>query len=1043
MEEMVLAADRDRPPLGVPVGGGSGGGGGGGGLGTGGLEGARGRVPGKQLRKKSVSFTSDETYQILSSSSSSSSSGSSGSSGGSSGSSSGGGGGGGGHQGGPAAAKGGVSTGGPGKVASPMTVAPASTFFLRANRATSPMVTPHTAYAMFAKNVSPHAPPAASEAAAATPASPAAATSGTWSSGDALPPAAPNHDSPLAKEPFSSAAEGGASATNRANVTPPPSPRPVAAAGAEGEAMSTSSTAAITTTKNNNNSNNNNNGSVSDNSIDRDAAAASAASGGAGYTMQPRGMEKSEQRRLVSREETIVWSGGAGAGGGRRLASNGNGSAAGDERHGYGGPGEATATRELRQALPTERGTGAPSGGQAGVSTAGGVAGLGRFDKTPPALYADVIDKEVEEEEGEDDDQDDSYELANDVGEGPACAYGGGGGGARGGSPSAGDEDAGYSPTGMHGSGGGGDDNNDGGDDDDGQQDHQEHEELEDQEDRENQEDRSHRSSSWPAVPDSGGGAAATTRGPRSRGRRDKWDIGERYRFIRTLGRGSYGEVAQCKDLKDGGLVAIKRVLNVFNSEADAKRIYREMYILRHMRHNEIIHLRDVLMPPAFRDFRDLYLVFEFVDTDLYKLIGSPQFLTDDHVKLILYQMLIGLQYVHSAHVIHRDIKPANVLLNEDCSLKICDFGLSRVVTQEPSTDPVPPPASVVSTTQSGKLACSPMKPTAAAGAAAAANAATSHAAAAGAGTGERRGAGSRGGSSGDDEEPPVTPKRTLKRQLTKHVVTRWYRAPELILLQDYDNAVDIWSLGCILAELLSMQKESYPTSQERNALFPGKSCFPLSAEKPSSYSDALDQLNVIFDVIGTPSREDIKDLGEVRQYLARLPYKPPLDLGDKYAGASEAALDLLSNMLRFNPARRITIAQALEHPYLASCRRPEKEVNASVPITMEFEHITIDKATLKRLIYEEVLHYHPDQAARFRQAAAPPAPPAATAAAPDAARPTPPSPPTEHPATESEELTSFGASAAKRPADTTTELRESDQKRKRVGVGDGDDLAR
>lgn len=72
---------------------------------------------------------------------------------------------------------------------------------------------------------------------------------------------------------------------------------------------------------------------------------------------------------------------------------------------------------------------------------------------------------------------------------------------------------------------------------------------------------------------------------------------------------------------------------------------------------------------------------------------------------------------------------------------------------------------------------------------------------------------------------------------------------------------MDMWSLGCILAELLSMQKESFPTSQERNALFPGKSCFPLSAEKPSSYSDALDQLNVIFDVIGTPSREDIEEL--------------------------------------------------------------------------------------------------------------------------------------------------------------------------------------
>ncbi|CAN0431778.1 unnamed protein product, partial [Ectocarpus fasciculatus] len=203
------------------------------------------------------------------------------------------------------------------------------------------------------------------------------------------------------------------------------------------------------------------------------------------------------------------------------------------------------------------------------------------------------------------------------------------------------------------------------------------------------------------------------------------------------------------------------------------------------------------------------------------------------------------------------------------------------------------------------------MKPSAAVAAA------TSHAAAGGV----------EGGGAGSEDDPPPEPRRILKRQLTKHVVTRWYRAPELILLQDYNNAVDMWSLGCILAELLSMQKESFPTSQERNALFPGKSCFPLSAEKPSSYSDALDQLNVIFDVIGTPSREDIQDLGEVRQYLARLAYKPPLDLRDKYAGASRLALDLLSRMLRFNPSRRITIDEALEHPYLASCRRPEKEV--------------------------------------------------------------------------------------------------------------------
>ena len=63
-----------------------------------------------------------------------------------------------------------------------------------------------------------------------------------------------------------------------------------------------------------------------------------------------------------------------------------------------------------------------------------------------------------------------------------------------------------------------------------------------------------------------------------------------------------------------------------------------------------------------------------------------------------------------------------------------------------------------------------------------------------------------------------------MKRQLTKHVVTRWYRGPELILLQDYTSAVDIWSIGCIFAELLSMQKESVDRYQQRMPLFPGQS---------------------------------------------------------------------------------------------------------------------------------------------------------------------------------------------------------------------------
>jgi mitogen-activated protein kinase 1/3 len=67
------------------------------------------------------------------------------------------------------------------------------------------------------------------------------------------------------------------------------------------------------------------------------------------------------------------------------------------------------------------------------------------------------------------------------------------------------------------------------------------------------------------------------------------------------------------------------------------------------------------------------------VDTDLYKLIMSPQYLTTEHIQTFLYQMLAGLKYLHSSSVIHRDLKPANILLNEDCSLKVRTIEMDRL----------------------------------------------------------------------------------------------------------------------------------------------------------------------------------------------------------------------------------------------------------------------------------------------------------------------------------------------------------------------------
>ena len=309
--------------------------------------------------------------------------------------------------------------------------------------------------------------------------------------------------------------------------------------------------------------------------------------------------------------------------------------------------------------------------------------------------------------------------------------------------------------------------------------------------------------------------------------------------MVKILGHGSYGEVALATDTsashsQTSKNVAIKRISNVFSQEIDAKRIYREIFILRNLKQQCVINLLDVLRGSSGSsedktadDSETLYLIFEFVDTDLYKLIMSPQYLSIDHIKYFMYQMLQGLNYVHSANVIHRDLKPANILLNEDCSLKICDFGLARVVSDADMG--VKDDTSDASSTTKKEMS---------------------------------------------DKTPDTDLPRpkSLTRQLTRHVVTRWYRAPELILLQEYTSAVDVWSLGCIFAELLSMQEELQPRYQDRQPLFPGKTCFPLSSDAATTVSDKMDQLNVIFNVIGTPSDEDIDSIKSVRSYLQKLP---------------------------------------------------------------------------------------------------------------------------------------------------------------------------
>lgn len=129
-----------------------------------------------------------------------------------------------------------------------------------------------------------------------------------------------------------------------------------------------------------------------------------------------------------------------------------------------------------------------------------------------------------------------------------------------------------------------------------------------------------------------------------------------RYELIKPIGHGAYGVVISATDNQLGQKVAIKKCPNAFEDLVDAKRIVREIRLLMHFQHENIVRVLDLQAPPV-ADFDDVYIISELMDTDLHRVIYSRQKLTDDHVQFFLYQMLCALKYIHSANVIHRDLK--------------------------------------------------------------------------------------------------------------------------------------------------------------------------------------------------------------------------------------------------------------------------------------------------------------------------------------------------------------------------------------------------
>ncbi|XP_076800323.1 serine/threonine-protein kinase NLK-like [Clavelina lepadiformis] len=296
----------------------------------------------------------------------------------------------------------------------------------------------------------------------------------------------------------------------------------------------------------------------------------------------------------------------------------------------------------------------------------------------------------------------------------------------------------------------------------------------------------------------------------------------------KPIGYGAFGVVWAVKDPRDGKQVALKKMPNVFHNIMSAKRVLRELKMLCYFNHENVLSAVDVL-PPVDSPYEEMYVITQLMHTDLHKIIVSQQPLTSDHLRLFLYQILRGLKYLHGAHILHRDVKPGNLLINSDCRLKICDFGLARL------------------------------------------------------------------------EEPDQS------KYMTQEVVTQYYRAPELLLgARHYGAAVDIWSVGCIFAELLARRilfQANSPVAQIDmiyNLLGDRKTAVPLSQSSSNS--------------------RDRQSRAQLYKSVSRLP-APPSTFYHLAPHMTHESAHLLSRLLVWNPEKRVSCTEALRHVYLREGR--------------------------------------------------------------------------------------------------------------------------
>jgi len=277
------------------------------------------------------------------------------------------------------------------------------------------------------------------------------------------------------------------------------------------------------------------------------------------------------------------------------------------------------------------------------------------------------------------------------------------------------------------------------------------------------------------------------------------------FRKLHEIAEGSYGVVYQGIEIATNTKVALKKMKRLETEQKDGLHFttIRELKLLSELRHENILGLKSVIVYKIEGQYC-LWLISEFMDTNLSKIISEKKITSDNQINTYLYTILKGLNYLHMNWYLHRDLTPSNILMSSEGQLKIADFGFTKLF--------------------------------------------------------------------GDD------------KSMTPEVVTIWYRAPELLFgAKYYGTGVDIWSFGCIIAELLI--KEPFLPTQENKE---------------------IDQLATIFGALGTPTEEDWPGISKLPCYIEfeRRPITQ-IDQLDLFRHANRELLDLLGKCLTFYPKKR------------------------------------------------------------------------------------------------------------------------------------------